>query len=102
MREEAKVQKEIEEIKAKIEKEEKHFDAAILSMNQQFQKAKTDTEREFIKNELTSLGEKLVGLQKDKQDVLYREQNTRAGYVYIISNIGSFGENVYKIGVTRG
>ena len=32
---------------------------------------------------------------------MYREQSTRAGYVYIISNIGSFGENVYKIGVTR-
>lgn len=34
-------------------------------------------------------------------DVDYREANKRAGYVYIISNIGSFGENVYKIGMTR-
>ena len=31
----------------------------------------------------------------------YREANHRAGYVYIISNIGAFGENVYKIGMTR-
>jgi hypothetical protein len=101
MREEAKVQKEIEEIKAKIEKEEKHFNTAIVSMNQQLQKAKTDTERELIKNELTSIEEKLSSIQKDKQDVLYREQNSRAGYVYVISNIGSFGDNIYKIGVTR-
>lgn len=101
MREEAKLQKEIEEMKAKIEKEEKHFTTALSSMNQQLQKAKTDTERELLNNEMASIKENLLGLQKDKQDVLYREQNTRAGYVYIISNIGSFGENIYKIGVTR-
>lgn len=40
-------------------------------------------------------------MEKDIQDVQNREQNTRAGYVYIISNLGSFGENIYKIGVTR-
>lgn len=31
----------------------------------------------------------------------YREANQRAGYVYVISNIGAFGENIYKIGMTR-
>ena len=35
------------------------------------------------------------------KDIDYREANQRAGYVYIISNIGAFGENVYKIGMTR-
>lgn len=40
-------------------------------------------------------------MEKQKEDVLNRERNTRAGYVYIISNIGSFVEDVYKIGVTR-
>lgn len=35
------------------------------------------------------------------EDVDYREANKRAGYVYIISNIGAFGEGVYKIGMTR-
>ena len=35
------------------------------------------------------------------KDIDYREANKKAGYVYIISNIGSFGENVYKIGMTR-
>lgn len=44
---------------------------------------------------------KLKETKKNKEDVLYRVQNTRAGYVYIISNIGSFGENVFKIGMTR-
>jgi len=101
MKEDAKLQKEIEEIKAKIEKEEKHFNQAMTSTNELLQKAKTDAERELLRNELTNIQEKLSGIEKDKQDVLYREQHTRAGYVYIISNIGSFGENIYKIGVTR-
>ncbi len=47
------------------------------------------------------LEEKIKVLEKDKQNVLERETNTRAGYVYIISNIGSFGKDVYKIGMTR-
>ena len=40
-------------------------------------------------------------IEKDKENVLEREENTRAGFVYVISNIGSFGENIYKIGMTR-
>ena len=39
--------------------------------------------------------------EKAMKDIDYREANKRAGYVYIISNVGSFGENVYKIGMTR-
>ena len=43
----------------------------------------------------------LSDIEKSLQDVDYRQANMKAGYVYIISNIGSFGENVYKIGMTR-
>ena len=101
MREEAKLQKEIEEVKAKIEKEENHFNKAKAATSELLQKAKTEAERELLKNELENIQVKLSGIEKDKQDIQYREQNTRAGYVYIISNIGSFGDDVYKIGVTR-
>ncbi len=45
--------------------------------------------------------EKLKELEATKETVLEREANARAGFVYIISNIGSFGEDVYKIGMTR-
>ena len=45
--------------------------------------------------------EKIEDTEKAIKDVDYREANKRAGYVYIISNIGAFGENVYKIGMTR-
>ena len=36
-----------------------------------------------------------------KKDLDYRQENATAGYVYIISNIGSFGKDIVKIGVTR-
>ncbi|NUM43021.1 MAG: DUF4041 domain-containing protein [Leptospiraceae bacterium] len=101
MREEAKVQKEIEEIKAKIEKEEKHFAKALKNINNQLDKTKSEDERILLEKERGSILEKMEFLEKDKLDVYKREQNTRAGYVYVISNIGSFGENIFKIGVTR-
>ncbi|MCG4778981.1 GIY-YIG nuclease family protein, partial [Eggerthella lenta] len=44
---------------------------------------------------------KLAEVEVIKNDIENRERNTRAGYVYVISNIGSFGEHVYKIGMTR-
>ena len=44
---------------------------------------------------------RLDKIDKEFADVDYREANQRAGYVYVISNIGAFGENVYKIGMTR-
>ena len=40
-------------------------------------------------------------IDKAYDDVESRMANQRVGYVYIISNIGSFGENVFKIGMTR-
>lgn len=50
--------------------------------------------KEEIENQLSNL-------QQALDDVDYREANQKAGYVYVISNIGAFGENVYKIGMTR-
>ena len=48
-----------------------------------------------------AIEEKLQKIDKEFADVDDREANQRAGYVYVISNIGAFGENVYKIGMTR-
>lgn len=49
----------------------------------------------------SELETQLQDIDKAMKDIDYREANQRAGYVYIISNIGAFGENVYKIGMTR-
>ena len=43
----------------------------------------------------------LSNIDKSIKDIDYREANQKAGYVYVISNVGSFGENIYKIGMTR-
>ncbi|MDE4084547.1 DUF4041 domain-containing protein [Planococcus maritimus] len=100
MREEQKAQKEIEALKKKIEKEETHFVKEIGSLKSRIESASGD-EKADIQHKILELEAKLALVEKDKEDVLNREQNTRAGYVYIISNIGSFGEHVYKIGMTR-
>ncbi|MCM3790336.1 DUF4041 domain-containing protein [Domibacillus indicus] len=100
MREEAKALKELEKAKEKVEKEEKHFEQAIEKMNMQLANS-NDAEKEKLLAKLRELEAQLADTKRNKEDVLFRVQNTRAGYVYIISNIGSFGENVYKIGMTR-
>ena len=99
--EEEKVCREIEQSKRKIEKEEQQFNNEISKLMSYLKKTDNDLEKELYISKIKDLEEKIKDLEKVKEDVLNREQNTRAGYVYIISNIGSFGENIYKIGMTR-
>lgn len=100
MLEEEKVRREIEKEKAKIDKEETQFRKEINKLMSYLQKA-DDIEKQLYIDKIKELENKLTLLEQDKENVLEREQNTRAGFVYIISNIGSFGENIYKIGMTR-
>lgn len=100
MLEEEKVRREIEREKAKIEKEESQFKNEVSKLMAYMQKA-SDIEKQLYVDKIRELEDKLKALDVDKENVLQREQNTRAGFVYVISNIGSFGENIYKIGMTR-
>jgi hypothetical protein len=52
-------------------------------------------------NDIEELQRRLTEAQANKERALSRAQMTRSGHVYIISNVGSFGEHVYKIGMTR-
>lgn len=101
MREEARLLKEIEDARLKLEKEEKHFNKALNIIQEQIERAETEAERVLLEAEKDKIEHKLIEVTNNILTVEKREQNTRAGYVYIISNIGSFGENIYKIGVTR-
>lgn len=101
MKEEEKVLREIEREKAKIEKEEQQFKKEVDKLTLYMQKSTADAEKQLYIDKIRELEEKLKGLEESKKDVLNRESNTRAGFVYVISNIGSFGENIYKIGMTR-
>ncbi len=100
MREEAKLAKEIEEERKKLEKEQQHYQNALERINAQLAAA-SEGNRAAIEEKKAELVAQLDKIDKEFKDVDYREANQRAGYVYVISNIGAFGENVYKIGMTR-
>ena len=97
-REEKAVRKEIEEAKKKLEKEQKHYQNALEIIISQLKKDPDNTEllekKKLLENDIAETN-------KAMQDVDYRQANIKAGYVYVISNIGAFGENIYKIGMTR-
>lgn len=100
LREEAKLQKEIEEARKTIEKEKSHYQNALKKLDAKLSSA-SDEEKAELEEKRQEILSHLEEIQKSIEDIDYREANKRAGYVYIISNIGSFGENVYKIGMTR-
>lgn len=97
-REQAKIQKEIDEQRKKIEKEQTHYQTAFEKLQSQLEIHPDDPD---LLNKKSQLEAHLSDIDKALTDIDYRQANMRAGYVYIISNIGAFGENVYKIGMTR-
>lgn len=97
-REQAKIQRELEEQRRKIEKEQTHYQTAFEKLRTQLELNPDDPDLLSKKAELES---QLSDIDKALNEVDYRQANMKAGYVYIISNIGAFGENVYKIGMTR-
>lgn len=99
-REEAKALKELEEARKKLEKEQTHYQNALQKLAEQIKVAGAET-RKDLEEKQKELSGKLQQIETDIKDVDYRAANQRAGYVYIISNIGAFGEGVYKIGMTR-
>lgn len=100
-REEAKVAKEIEAKRLELEKEQAHYHNALKRVNEQIEVEKSEERKQFLIEKKEELNNNIVDIDKAMKDLDYREANHRAGYVYIISNIGAFGENIYKIGMTR-
>jgi hypothetical protein len=90
LREERKVQQEIERERARLEKERQHYSNALEALV-----AKGDDVG------AARLRDELRDVQRAIEDVDYRAANIRAGYVYVISNLGSFGEDMVKVGMTR-
>lgn len=99
-REEAALRKEMEEVRRKIEKEQAHFEKALETARHQLAVA-NESDRNAIQIKVAELEQQAAAIQKNLETLDYREANQKAGYVYIISNIGAFGENIYKIGMTR-
>lgn len=101
LREQQKLEQEIRQAREKIAKEKKHYVRAISDLESKLKEAKNDSDRTLVLEKLGEVKGQYSELEKEERVIDYREKNAKAGYVYIISNIGSLGENVYKIGMTR-
>lgn len=99
MRQEAEERRALEAEKTKIEKEESKYNAKIEELESQLESA-SENEIEILKAQILKMQAQLsnVIVQKDK---IINLQNGKAGNIYVISNLGSFGDKVFKIGMTR-
>ncbi len=100
IREEERAQKEYERAIKEAEKEEEVLRKAMEKVRREVDKA-TDEQKAKYEQQLAELSGKLRAAEEKNQRALSMAQQTKAGHVYIISNVGSFGEHVYKIGLTR-
>ena len=99
MRQEAEERKQLEQEKKKVEAEERKYNQEIERLNAQLETAK-DNEIEKLKARLAEVTA-LIGKVEEKKAEIINLQNGKAGTVYVISNIGSFGDDVFKVGMTR-
>lgn len=99
MRQEAEERKALEAEKKKIENEESKYISEIEKLSNQLSTAK-DSENEALKAKILELQSQLSEVIIKKEEIS-NLQNGKAGNVYIISNLGSFGDSVFKVGMTR-
>jgi hypothetical protein len=100
IREEQRAKKEIEKAIKQAEREEALVNKAIAKLRKQFEEA-SEAERAKLETQLQELNVKLAEAEDKGKKAISMAQQTKRGHVYIISNLGSFGENVFKIGLTR-
>ncbi len=100
MREEEVARREIEKAEREAAKEEERFEKALAQARAEAQQA-TGAKHDKLAAQIAQLEERLAEAQQNKVRAMSRAQMTRSGHVYVISNVGSFGEDVYKIGMTR-
>ncbi len=93
IRDEQKAQKEKDEILKKLEQEEAAFEKA-------YEKAKAKFKDEHSA-EVEMWKQKYEEAKAEKERVKSQAELTKAGHVYVISNVGSFGEQIFKVGMTR-
>ena len=100
IREEEKARREFEKAQRDAAKQEETIQKTIDRVQQQAAKA-SEAQREAFEAQLLELQGRLQVAQDKNQRALSMAQQTKSGHVYVISNVGSFGEHVYKIGMTR-
>ena len=100
MREEEIAQRELEKARREAEREEARYEEALNKARTEVEQA-TGAKHQKLLAQIEALQKKLEEAHANKERAIARAQMTRSGHVYVISNIGSFGEQVFKIGMTR-
>ena len=100
LREEEKAKREFEQAQREAQKEETNYQKALDKARKEMELA-TGEKHDRLHAQIEKLEQELREAQEKKERALSMAQQTKRGHVYVISNIGSFGENVYKIGMTR-
>lgn len=96
LREQAKAERELRAERDRLEKERQHY-LNVLNKLKMAGGSAADADTD----EIASLEAELSKIDNGIENIEYRSANIRAGYVYVISNIGSFGDQMVKIGMTR-
>ena len=99
--EERKAQKDYERALKDAAKNEEKARLQLEKQREALEKAASEQEKIKLQEKVTTLEQKLQEALTMKERALSMAQQTRVGYVYVISNTRSFGEDVYKIGMTR-
>ena len=100
MKQEAEERKAIEAERQKIEREESKLTTELQRTNELLKSETDDAKLEQLKARIMELEQQMAELENQKESIATLS-NGKAGYVYIISNKGSFGDDVFKIGMTR-
>lgn len=100
MRQEAEERKALELEKKKVEKEELKYNTEITKLQESLSVTTSESEMEKLQSRILELQAQLSSVILKKEEIT-NLQNGKAGNVYIISNLGSFGNDVFKIGMTR-
>ncbi len=100
IREEERAKQEIEKAREEAELEEDRFQKALERAREEAAKA-TGAQLQKLTEQISSFESKLDEARNKKERAISRAELTKSGFVYVISNVGSFGEHVYKVGMTR-
>lgn len=101
LREQMQAEKEMNAALKQIEKDRRQFTNEIKRTELALKDSSDESVTKYLLEKIEELKGKISDLKSKETDIDYRLKNARAGFVYIISNIGSFGEHVFKIGMTR-
>jgi hypothetical protein len=100
MRLEAAERKRLAEERKKVEQEEEKYKKELASIQDQLSETKDELLIKQLEERIARMQGQLNEVEKKKDDIVKLEHG-QAGYIYVISNFGSFGENIFKIGMTR-